>query len=1130
VRGLRLRRIAVVAAILLSVAVSKYALSPAFGADSVGVAAHLAMIGIVGSGGAPTQLYINAPNASPIASLHRLPDGASVCLKRRPITGVFPGYFYVEDVDRCAGIRVITTDYAPPEGTLPGDLATLSGTMGTHQTERVIYATSAIQTEPATGARISPIAMNNFAIQGGLRDVFGNELEGIHWLLPTGLLIRVAGRITARDYDIEGWTYAYVDDGRSRKDGAAIDASGIRVYYDDVGQFSTGSTVIATGILTWVTDYNSVGAQILIPAVKTVTLADIFPPGAQPAPTEMGSVTGTVRLVGANVSGQTVRVHSQLSDAMVVTNAAGEATFTLSRIPADGGFVAACCGGFTSDTVSAKAGDSGLLLVLESSTPCIEIERDKSVISVCHGEYSRIAVLVRDCEGKGMPGQQVKVSTTLGRIMESQPGEPGYPKSVVLITDAAGFVTPRVSANGDGVGVAQIDAVTYPGEDCRAATWVELRGPNMAIWASPYRLSSPGNSQVSVELSDNEVPLTSARIVFTTDFGTFVDHDPDAPNRLTIYTDSAAVATATLQIAAPGSSKVIATYTNECGQDTIAWAVIHYSSNPWKTGSVLYANPMVADLDLSSDGHKEIAFVDAYGVLQVVRSDGSTYWTKTMHPPGGNTPSCAVVPTEGSGRPCVFVPAENQTRVHAYAYDGKVLAGWPVGSFYRIARGGVALGDANLDGSMEIIAADECCYVSSWNPTGDWRKTGTADSSFLWRNLTGTPSTTVLGSTPAIGDIASMTSIEPDGLPDVVVGAHQTKETFAFPGDIWGDFSDSPRYLHGWPKAGGIRVKSSPAIGDIDGDGLNDIAVGGEDGNLYIWSSLQSTWTGYPTGGAVDCSPALCEMNGQPGLEVVVGSGSGKLFAFDSLGRAPAGWAGGIRLNLGGTFAIESSPVVGDVTGDGVCEVVVGCNDGSVYAIHLDGTNHTAYGELTGPIAWTMSCIPPTDSAGRVLGSPVIDDIDADGKVDLLVAAEKGIYLAHLDAAYTPGPQTNPWPTFHHDNQRSGCASAVPTPTLASVQGLVTKNGIPVLGADVEIFFSDGSPVPRPYSDPPVSRVAVKTVGTTDPNEVGKGAYCINQLTANTTYKIRVSTVGGAVKWLESLYLVPGLNRIDVAL
>jgi len=77
-------------------------------------------------------------------------------------------------------------------------------------------------------------------------------------------------------------------------------------------------------------------------------------------------------------------------------------------------------------------------------------------------------------------------------------------------------------------------------------------------------------------------------------------------------------------------------------------------------------------------------------------------------------------------------------------------------------------------------------------------------------------------------------------------------------------------------------VESSPALGDIDGDGKLEIVVGSNDDKLYALNGEDGSvlWS-YTTGGDIVSSPALGDIDGDGKLEIVVGSNDDKLYALN---------------------------------------------------------------------------------------------------------------------------------------------------------------------------------------------------------------------------------------------------------
>ena len=1052
--------------------------------------------------------------------MKRLPDGAFVCVSEKTVTVTFNGCFYIQEPDRSGGIRVVPGYSLPPEGLRPGHLISFTGEMGVVDGERVVISNSEFVSDDQTAAEIAPFGTASPTIMGWPVDYLDLEGPRHTGLVPVGLLVKIWGEVTAKQVlDEEGFWHVYLDDGWSMKDGSYGDYEGVRVYSDrippDGEDFQVALGVCSTKTYD-PTPGGAVGDEFIIPVVRTTSQDALYFPSAPPQDPTYDSISGTVFLAGQMEPGVDVRVYSERGSVTVEDVTETGKSFTLDWVPLNGAKVCASAPGYLSSTQDAAGGDSGLLFTLQPTGSYMEIRCDKESIRICSEETATVIALLRDCEGKGLPGRQVEMTTTMGNFLGSGAHQ------VVVMTDQDGFALATLTAGSDGKGIAEVTARRYSGGTPGAQTAVEFTGAQITMSAAPGHLSSPGDSLIQAQLSDSGQPVVGGAVTFATQLGVFQESGGTV---YTTLTNGSGVAECHLTLGAPGAAVVVAKYANACAQETVNWVTVAYTQDPWYSSGVGSSNPLVVDMDGAPDGNKEVVVVTSAGDLSVIDLGGSLLWSKALHPPGSNTPACAVLDVTRTGLPSIFVPAESQQKVYAYTHDGQQLAGWPVGSNYRFIKVSAAIADANLDGSLEIIGGDECCYVFTWNPTGDWQANGTAESSYLWRNLTGTPSTAIYGSSCAVGDV----SPDPDGILDVFVGTNHPSQVYGFPGDAWGDYITSPLYLDGWPKAAVSHVESSPAIGDIDGDGSNDVTVGSDDGYLYMWLSDTDSWIALPTGGAVKSSPALCDLDGDGRLDVVVGSSSGRVFAFNWLGQAVSGWAGGVLLNQTDEFPVESSPVVGDITGDGDLNVVVGCSDGNVYALYSDGMNHVEDEERTGPIAWIGCCIPQSETEAEIVAAPVIDDLDNDGDVDLVVAGSRGIYLFDLAAPYTCNPVTCPWPTFHHDNQRTGCAAEAPEPVNASIQGIVTLNGEPVAGAEVRIYHNDGSLVYEPHSDPPVTRDFVKTVGATGGTGRGAGAYCINQLEPNQIYKIEVS-YASSVTWVTDIAVTTGLVRVDVSL
>jgi hypothetical protein len=364
----------------------------------------------------------------------------------------------------------------------------------------------------------------------------------------------------------------------------------------------------------------------------------------------------------------------------------------------------------------------------------------------------------------------------------------------------------------------------------------------------------------------------------------------------------------------------------------------------------------------------------------------------------------SVADLDGNGTKEVVAATWTSQQLFAWDALGNLRAGFPV-SLPDPIWSSVAIGDIDGDGHKEMVFGSRGANFYAFRDNGAEVMDGDAN-----------PATTgvfkVLGQpyndgTPALADL------DGDGKLDIIYGSYDGK-LYA-----WRYNGTS---LPGFPVTLPGGVSASVAVGYLDGPGDTqlDIVVATNSNNLTVIRADGTTHPGFPVflrtnGTSRTPSPALADMNGDGYLDIVCAGTNGGMYVIDHNGNLVPPW-NNIRYSTLTSSASESSPVVADINGDGLLDIVMG-----------DET-----GNLTALSGGTGAVLPgfPIQLEAEVKGTPALCDCDGDGKTEIVVAGwDKDIHMWDYDYPFSPaGPP--PWPQFHHDSQRTGY---VGTPILLGV-------------------------------------------------------------------------------------------------
>ena len=177
-------------------------------------------------------------------------------------------------------------------------------------------------------------------------------------------------------------------------------------------------------------------------------------------------------------------------------------------------------------------------------------------------------------------------------------------------------------------------------------------------------------------------------------------------------------------------------------------------------------------------------------------------------------------------------------------------------------------------------------------------------------------------------------------------------------------------------------IENAPGSADADKDGRSEIVLGTDAGNVYDIDRDGGKILVYSIDGASSATPVGKDINADGKQEIVAVSKTGNLYALALPDAGTHTSRISVKWNYSAGGESDNSLTLADINGDGKYEILFGASDRGQY--REDSALYV--------ISYNGKLIKKYSIKGALLSSPLVADIDGDGKKEIIFGTDKGAF------------------------------------------------------------------------------------------------------------------------------------------